>query len=206
MVVKYLPLAVSLFGAAILYGWIADIGALKHPYPWQQTVKVPTAICLVMAGILLYLIRGNGIGPRSQILGSAMCFGLLGITLALTIGELLGKSTGVEHIFVSENELAAYSVKPGVPSGLALFSFTLIVAAGICWIFERRRVIRHLFCVVGGVSAVALFGYLVGNPALYGYVPGRWSGMAVYTAISFACLAVAGMERSVLRGPCITEV
>ena len=189
--------AVSLLAAVVLYGWAADVDALKSPLG-RVTMKTSTASALLFAGVLLAALpRVDGSRSLSDRVGSTVvsaCAWSVALLMLGTLAEYLAKTNlGFSSFFVAEPEGARLSVAPGVPSvgtvvGLmasAMMGFCVLVAAP--W---RARAVRALAITQIALGSVALLGHVLDVPPLYFYGGGVSTAMAAHTA---ACLAVLGI-------------
>ena len=188
----------SIVGAIVVLGWFMGSTVLVQFSEAFPSMKISTAICFVFAGFLTYLMRSNGVGIRSQVLGSAATFGILFIMGSVAIAGLFGVKSGMESVFIRDALNTPLSPEPGMPALGTMAAFILIGVAGIAWIFERRKWIMRLYVPVAAIGLVAICGYLFNRPALYFYEPGQHNAMAVHTAALFAVLGICGCDKITL--------
>lgn len=185
-------LAVAAVGAIVVFGWFAGVDVLLSLAPDWVSMKFQTAASFMLSGVLVFIIRGNGVGPKSQYLGGACAMALILISTVFLWGAVFGVPT-IEAVFVQESaERAILSARPGQPSIGTMAAFALIAASGVIWIFERRRPIRFLMMAVAMLGAIGVLGYAFSEPALYYYAPGISTAMAFHTAACFLALGIVG--------------
>ena len=197
MTPRVLGAFVAATALVVLYGWAADVEALKSPLG-RVTMKTSTASALLFAGVLLAALPcvdgSRSLGDRAGSTVVSCCAWSVAVLMLGTLAEYLAKTNlGFSSFFVAEPDGARLSVAPGVPSvgtvvGLmasALLGFGVIVGAP--W---RARAVRVLALTQIAVGGVALVGHALDVPPLYYYGGGVSTAMAVHTA---ACVALLGV-------------
>lgn len=172
--------AVGVIAVAVLLGWAIDVDWLVRVIPGAVTMKPATAICFVVAALLI----GGLEDARSSVL--AMLSVLLGIWTVLAVAVVPFAGLEVDD--------PVQTIRPGLPSLATLFAFGLLALGGALETLAHlpaRRAVCALAGLVGGVCLVG--GYCLGIEALTFYGPGRSTAMAVHTA---ACLAMLGWAGS----------
>jgi hypothetical protein len=183
---KFVPIAVSLAGLAILIGgWVVGMGFLRSPHPSMTPTLPMTAVGFVLSGIVVYVAAGDGLGEWSEFVGAAASFGLIG----LVIDSFQPGGGGLVRLVTHADFQDLPYVVRGQPSPLTGFGFLCVGASGICWMF--RKPWRWIVTIACGVGVVALCGIIAGLPILSGYVEGLATGMALYTAVLFILLGVS---------------
>ncbi len=189
-ILQLLSIIVGIVGAAVMVGWILDIGLLKSILPIWVTMKFSTALSFFLSGITLFFINRIGEGDLVYapivLSGATLCLLLLMATLL--ISNIFGVYTGVEDLFVRESEGAVRTTIPGRPSVGTMVNFILIGMAGVITLFKIQN-LNLVFSIFGwfviSTGCVALLGYTFNVPILY-YNVDNWStAMAVHTAILF---------------------
>jgi signal transduction histidine kinase len=112
---------------------------------------------------------------------------------------LLGRPSGIDNLFVSEDANAPYTAVAGRPSEGTIMSFLLIAAAGI--VASRKpsnlkRILKGIGLAVASFGGLALAGYAASIPLLYFAVEGASSGMAIHAAILFLTIGSSLMTLS----------
>jgi hypothetical protein len=183
-------------GAAVMAGWFLDIPALQSIRPGWVTMKFSTALCFFLSGVSLLVIAqelegrtmlGTLVLPTTTLLLMLFMVTLLG-------SVLVGIHTGIEDLFVREQEGALLSTVPGRPSVGTMASFILIALAGVLTMLELSRLRRHLTLLgwmVLVVGLIALIGYGVRQPLLFYTIEGWSTAMAFHTACLFVFLGAA---------------
>jgi len=185
---KFLPILVSAAGLVILAGgWILGQAVLRAPWHSMTPILPVTAVGFILAGIVVYVASGDGLGEWSEFVGAAASFGLIG----LVVDSFQPGGGGMVRLIRAFDVLALdlpYIVR-GQPSPLTGFGFMCVGIGGVCWMFGKPW--RWIVSASAGVSILALLGILAGLPILSGYVEGLATGMALYTAVLFILLGVS---------------
>lgn len=195
-VVKGIGIVVFLVGVLVCVSWIVDLPALRMMNPDWITMKFTTALCFVFSGVLLFVLPGQvGEGEYSiKRLTLMICsLELLGMMGIIFIAALLGTSTGIEVLFVSETHLEPMTTAPGMPAVASMVALLMVSAVGMLDFFnpaKYRGVTRILGIVVAAIGALAVVGYITGVPLLYYYVATVATALAPTTAILFVLLGV----------------
>lgn len=182
-------MTVMLCGAAVMAGWIGDIGLLKSLSPGWISMKVDTAFAFVLSGIILYFIVRTAAGKPdiAQVAISITSLLLILLMGILFFSTLLGVHTGAEELFIKDTSIDRNTVVPGRPSIPTMINFILIGAAGLITLLTPDRLwrVKSIGFVISVIGAIALVGYLFQAPLLYYYVEGINSAIAFHTAALF---------------------
>ena len=152
-------------------------------------MKFSTAIAFVASGVSLYFIvrAVEGEFEIAQVVLSITSL-IISILMGLMFfSGMFGIQTGVENLFVNDPG-SATSVVPGRPSLLTMVDFLLIALAAILTIVNPAAhlpKLKSIGIVVGATGACAVTGYILKTPALYFYIAGASSAMALPTALLF---------------------
>ncbi len=189
-----LSLGVIGLGTLVVVGWIFNVDGLKGVSPDLPTMKVNTALCLLLGGTSLSLAQITtlpqvGRWRRSCQFLSLCLAGLmvwLGGSTLLEYG--LGTDLGIDQWLILQPEPSGSLAAPGrMAPNTAIAFWTL----GIALIFVQYPVTwwgaQALAALAGCISFVALLGYLYGAIPFYGV--GSLTGMALHTALG--CLALS---------------
>lgn len=181
-------LAATLVSVSVLIGWATDCRVLKCVAPGLASMKVNTALALMLLGLSLGLIsavadRRRWVLPLARVAAVAVVL-LGGGTLAEYI---FASDFGIDQLLVRDTRERAYF--PGRPSPASALTMSLLGLALCC----HRRQSRGMTGLAQGLTltafaatGLALVGYVYGIDALYRMHP--FSSMAVHTAATFVVL------------------
>lgn len=173
----------------VIAGWITGNEALKTVMPGWVSMKVNTALCLILAGGALV---GSLFPGRASRAGALVAAGGMIIVAAATLGEyLFAWNPGIDEILFRDDTLRVKTDVPGrmapVTALLFLLSGLVIGAANLA---RQSRLRRPLIEAAGAalclVSAFALVGY--GADAVLRDPWWTYTGMAAHTALGFLFL------------------
>lgn len=174
---------VALIAVLVLTGWTFHITRLTSLSPDFASMKVTTAIgLLLLAGALLFLnphlIRPD---PNSTRVRNGIVFVLAAMAGLLGLGTLFGYATHAE----GEN------VSPTWTGPATALCFVLLGGAVAASMKQHARhyVSQSLAAVVIFICSLAVLGYLFHKQSLYA-IP-SYKSMALYTAVSFVLLSLA---------------
>ena len=189
---RTLALTAAGIGALGFAGWVFDIDALKRIHPALVTMKANTALCLMLAGAAVALLRdekANGFRRRV-----AQGFAVIIFTVGLlTLGEHLGWwATGLDQALFPESIAEAGRSFPGRMNPPSTLNFMLLgLAVLLLDVRPRFRVWPAQTCAFA-VIAVTFLIFLI-----YFYnveIPEglkMYLSIALHTVVAFKLLAVA---------------
>lgn len=184
-----------LVGLMVIVGWYLDITVLTSISPDWIRMKVATAACFILAGIVVFVISLER--DKHEVLRQvslSICPMLMILIMGtLFLGSIFGFQTGMENIaFVDRHEVATplFQGRPAVPT---MVSFILIAAIGLMYNFSLIK--RKTFYIIGGITgvlgAIGLVGYITGIPFLMYEIKGFSNAIAIHTTTLFALLGIA---------------
>ncbi|HWG96163.1 MAG TPA: HAMP domain-containing sensor histidine kinase [Nitrospira sp.] len=180
---KWFVDTVALIAVLVLTGWTFHITRLTSLSPDFASMKVTTAIgLLLLAGALLFLnphiIRPDPSGTRVR---NGIVFVLAAMAGLLGLGTLFGYATHVEGERVS----------PAWTGPATALCFVLLGGAVFASMKQnvRHYVSQSLATVVIFICSLAVLGYLFHKQSLYA-IP-SYKSMALHTAVSFVLLSLA---------------
>jgi len=174
-------------GATALLGWWLDIPILKSGLPGYITMKVNTAVGIVLAGVATMLL-GCGRVARRWSLGFAIAVAFLGLFTLLEF--VLPVSFGLDQFLAVEPPGTNGVLPPGRMAALSAAGFLLLgTAIGLTGLRRTALTAQRLAVVVGGMALLELLAYSFGATNLSGF--GLYLRMAVHTAAAFALLGLA---------------
>src|SRR5262245_49643220 len=98
-------LAVAGVGVAVLIGWFLNIPVLKSFLPGLATMKANTALCFVLAGSSLWLLRreeASAASPKKQRLGKILASLVLAIGLLTLSQYVFHWNLGIDQFLVKD--------------------------------------------------------------------------------------------------------
>jgi PAS domain S-box-containing protein len=181
--------ALILLGILVLIGWAFDIGRLKSITPQLVTMKPNTAVCFLLSGVSLWLLKTEGVSGVKRRLGQ-VCAAIIIIIGALTIIEYFsGANLRLDQLLF--HEAAAANVPfPGRMAFATALNFVLLGSA-LLFIDEKSNG-KGLTDILAGsaaaISLLAFLAYLYKVDALYRVVP--FATIALHTIFGFLFLCV----------------
>jgi PAS domain S-box-containing protein len=199
-------LATIAVGSGVLVGWQVGSEALMRVLPGAAPMMPLTAVCFVLSGLALALLRPRNAAtegesrwraPVGRTMGAIV--GLVGL---VTLSEyLLGWNLSLETWLHHDAVMAASVLFPGRMAGATALGFVLVAAALLAtdprgrW----RQGPAHFLGLAAGLNGLLAFeGYLFGAETLYRVVP--FSSMAVHTAALFIVLGLGILFAAPTRG------
>ncbi len=183
---------ILLVGFIVLIGWVLDVSLLKSISPDWISMKVNTAICFLLAGIIL--IRLN-LQKRKSIftLTNALSFIILIIGLISLLEFVFNFNAGIDEFFFKDDTIIQGTAQPGrMAPGTAmcfiLFSLSFIIAGTNP---GSQVIFQCLSLIPGAIALFAMVSYLFGVKQLTGISEN--TAMAFHTSLSLffimpACL------------------
>ncbi len=172
-------------GALALTGWALDIDVFKSVGPGWATMKPNTALCFVLIGGALWLLRDESVQRRGHRLGQILALGAALIGFASLVEFLLGVNLGIDELIFSDiAQGSASNIAPGRMSYAAGFNFFALGLA--LWLIDdpRARWLPQGFAALALIVALlALTGYAYGVSELYAASPN--SSIAFNTSLAF---------------------
>lgn len=179
-------LVVILIPCVVLAGWIFDNETLKRLYPGFVAMNPLTAVCFILSGVALWLLRKETTRRKTlvQLLG-----GIIALLGALALGAIVQNQAGVDQLLFYD-KLGIGSQTPNRMSPTTALDFILMGLALVMADVQTRKGARPAqFLAIGAawIALLALIGYLYGTTSLYqvkAFIP-----MALHTALAFLVLA-----------------
>jgi two-component system cell cycle sensor histidine kinase/response regulator CckA len=178
-------LAAVIVGSLSLLGWLLRIPALTSIFP-GAAMKPNTAMCLVLAGVSLWLIQqrpgemqDSPVQLMPRVLGGTA--GLVGL---LTFAEYLFRlSLGIDDVLFRGAVLATGVLHPGRMSGATALGF-LLLGGSVLFMSNRKPYPAQGLALLAFLNGfIPCVGYLLNAKGLY-QIPG-YSSMALHVAILF---------------------
>ena len=172
-----------IIGSIVLYGWIFDIPLLKNLHPAFVSMKVNTAIAIMLAGVSLSFFRSSQESSTNAFL-SSFCAALVAAIGLITLMEYIGDwNYSIDQLLINE---PIGTVGTYIPGRMALNTAFCFSCLGIGLLLARSKldalfVISQLINLVGVLVAItALIGYFYNINEFYGYT--SFTKMALHTA------------------------
>ena len=182
-------LAVVGVGAAVIAGWALGIETLKRLRPDLVAMNPATALCLVLAGVSLWLRVTPGASRGRVALGRVAAACVVAIGAARLAAYILGSEAGIDAVLT----MGGAADPTGGPNRMAPnTALCLMLCGGALLTFDapRRWLARtgDALAVMGAtVALLAALGYLYHVDALYRVGP--LIPMAVHTSLALLALS-----------------
>lgn len=196
MTIQLLAWMVLLTSILVMVGWLFGVEQLTHILPGLVSMKFTTSAIFFVTGIALLGVYAR---EKYDAGWTEIVLPISSLTIAIVMGVTLLSNvfdfrSGLELLFVTEGNNAAFTSKPGTPSIGTMAAFIFIATGVFVALLEFR--IRFLFyrltgSLVAVLGGVALVGYGVDNSMLYYFVESFSSAMAVHTATLFVITGVS---------------
>lgn len=209
-VIRHLALFVgfaSLFSVAVgllsLAGLKFHIAILKSIVPGQPVIKFNAAMCLILLGLSLWLLRRGDDGPLPRI---GKLFGqFMAATTALLgflslVEYLTGWNLGIDQLLFREPVADAFfSVRPGLIAPITALDFLLLGLAlvlldrDISWRSRRHWPAPYLASLTAVLSILGALDFILGSHTSYTHI-------ALQTAVALLVLSLALLCTRTERG------
>lgn len=199
LAIRIAAMVVALIGLVVTVAWLFDIPSLKTVYPGAVSMKFSTSISFVCTGIATYFIVELLSSSRSKmsavsqlVLPAALLIIILFVSVHIT-SAALGRSSGIDNLFVSETSGTPHTTVPGRPSEATIASFMLIAAAGMVALrrpSSSKISLSAIGLTISAIGGLAILGHVASVPMLYYAVINISTGMAIHTAFLFTTIGV----------------
>jgi PAS domain S-box-containing protein len=187
-----------LTGCLVLGGWGLGIPALTSILPGLATMKPNTALCFVLAGFALWLMRLRPGEQRSMRAGQvrageALAAVVSSAGLVSLIEHMYGVGLGLDGVFFHQTLIRGGGLHPGWMSPATALGFLLLGCALLLlqgsgrWAFVGQGC--GLLSALNGL--IAMVGYLYGIRSLYEI--SAYATMALHTSGLFLILGLASL-------------
>lgn len=196
MKINYKPTlltSVSLFtiilALTVIAGWLFNVATLKSIAPGFISMKINTAICFLLSGMLLLCLTIGKWNNGCRF----MAFFILAFGAATFSQNIFNYNLGIDQLLITDYDAIKNGFPyPGRPSPTAAFCFSLYGFAllGITsQNFLLKKLAQYSLHIITLFSFIALLGYLFSVPAFYKLA--FLTNIAVHTALAFFILSIA---------------
>ncbi|MEZ5428444.1 MAG: PAS domain S-box protein [Pyrinomonadaceae bacterium] len=186
----YAGIFTVLVGFLGLIGWVFDLRFFKSILSGYATMKPNTAICFILLGSGLWLLKDQREKPPPGRLWIGRACALIPAIIGLVTGlEYIFRSDlGIDYLFFRQSLMAENLPWPGRMSGISCIGFFLL---GISLILTELSVTSRLHqamaIFVTAISLVAFSGYVYNVSALYQIA--FFNTLALNTVLTFFVLS-----------------
>lgn len=189
-------------GSVVVYGWMADVAALRSLLPGFPQMKLNAAVAFMLAGVSLWLLsdraRAHGVAARACAVGVAL------IGLLTLLEYAFGWAPAIDELVLADH--TADGPFPGrIPVAGALNFLLLGALLGLLdtpWSTVRHRQKRWpaqwLALLIAVISFVVLLGFIYGATSLYR--PRLSNPVALHGIVLFMLLALGALIARSDRG------
>lgn len=173
---------VVLIATLALAGWVLDIEELRSVVPGLASMKVNTAVCLLLLACASLL--------TSRRVAAAFCAAVVVVT-TLTLAEYaFSLDLGIDELVFRDRDTGGRNLPGRMAIGTAVAMLALAMA-GLALLAHRARAAERLATAAGCVGVLALLGYAFGVESLY--TVATYTTIAVHTAASITLLCVSAL-------------
>lgn len=184
---RYLCGCVVVIGAVVLLGWATGSPVMKSVLPGMITMKVNTAVSLILLAVAL---RGIGRPGRGWRVTVRLCLTTLSVLAVMTLAEYaLDIDLRIDNLLFYDYGSPRF---PGRNAPATNFAFLGLAAAFV--LLDLRRAVtlgQALLFVVASAPLATLGGYLYRAPGLYQNAP--YPVIALNTSVALMLLCVGGL-------------
>ena len=185
--------SVSLFtiilALTVIAGWLFDVAILKSIIPGFISMKINTAICFLLSGLLLMCLKMGRWNTNCRLI----CFLISAFGVATFSQNIFSYNLGIDQILIPDYDSIKKGIPyPGRPSPSAAFCFSLygLALLGITSRnFRLKKWAQYSLHLITLISFIALLGYLFSVAAFYKLA--FLTNIAVHTALTFFILSIA---------------
>lgn len=187
MLARSAAIVAASLGAAVLTGWWLREESLTRVLPGWPAANANAALMWLLGSASLWLLAPSSPSRRARIAGRLFALALLLVAVLTLFEYALDASFGIDHLLVGGEDVARVIGHRRV-SPQALTAYVLLAAALL--VMDRplvRGATSQVLAVLsGGISLLALLGYLFDVPAMYavgGFAPLVGMGLPTTFAI-----------------------
>ncbi|MEO6542279.1 MAG: PAS domain S-box protein [Ferruginibacter sp.] len=191
LIMIIIAVLVLLIAFSVLFGWVFDIQFLKSISPRWSNMKPNTAICFILSGAILLLLRQNHVIVR------AAPFIILLIGLLSLSENIFNWNLGIDELLFKDTLIVDTVSSPGRMSSITSLNFIFIALSFL--LFKKKYFAAQVFAIISLiVSFLSLIGYYYGVNELTGF--GAFTKMALYTSVCFLLVSIGILFSQIERG------
>lgn len=194
-IIKIISLVIGVEAMLVMLGWIFGFDLLTRIFPKQGiNMAFTTALMFLLSVIGIYFlnkITTENEFTLSPIILSGITLIILLMNITILISSLMGVQTGLENLFVRQQDLVVLNnIVAGLPALPTMFCFIFLGLASIFSLLKYRKNIKVFGYAIFIVSFIALIGYILKTPVLYYKFNPSAIPMAFNTSLSFVLLSI----------------
>jgi hypothetical protein len=168
----------GLFSTAVgllsLVGLTLRIAVLKSAIPGQPVIKFNAAVCLVLFGFSLWLLRRRPVSRIGKLCGQLMAAIAASVGLLSLAEHLTGWDLGIDQLLFREPVADAFfGARPGLIAPITALDFLLsglallLLDQGISWRSRRYWPAEYLASLTAILSILGLLDFVLGSQISY---------------------------------------
>lgn len=160
-------------------GWVFDVGVLKSGFPGLPSMKINTAVCIILCAVVILLYNNNANKYFNTIIPLNLI--VLVISLLTLFEYLFNVNLKIDEFMVKEHTAVVTPGRMAVTSAFCLTLLTIgfaFIAAQIHNVFNNLA--RLFFYMVALITFLAIVGYILNLPSLHSLTSSK--SMALITA------------------------
>jgi PAS domain S-box-containing protein len=180
---------VTTLGAMVLFGWLFGIVPLERIHPALVSMKLNTALSLVLLGVALWLSLVHPVPAR---LMRGLAVAAIAIAGATLIEDAFRVDLGIDELIRRDWG------QIGAPGRMSPATAAVVILFGLALTWVDTQWAEVLALLGGLIADITLLGYLYGASDLYAIGP--FAAVAAHTAIALFVLALGIMFARPDRG------
>lgn len=191
IIIKYTAFFCIVLGQMVILGWYCDIPLLKTIIPHYTSMKINTAIGLLLSGIVVLLLQRE---KRTWgIIANLISVFIFFIGFSTLLQYILGSDLSIDELLITDMDTRLkHGINPGRMSYSTAVCFILFGLSflGIHMHSKTAKLVaQNMLHIITLITFIALIGYIYVIPAFY-----KWSfltSMALHTATAMFVLSIA---------------
>jgi signal transduction histidine kinase len=173
-----------------LIGWVLDIPTLKTIAPGLATMKMNTAIALLLCGMGLLIKVVYGADSKARHIGTILAMLSALMAMLIIIEHLFKMNLGIDFLFGAqvEDPMPLYPGRPSLATAMGL----LLIASAVSLLDVATRFSQVLAILSLLLALLGVLGYIYGITALYRIH--AYATMAVHTAVAICVLSLGHLS------------